>query len=61
VKKSIGFHLEIKPSRIPHHDAGDGVFLHTATKVNTGTLLGFCPGVIYNSIKDFEEINMGDL
>ena len=62
VKKTLGWSLEVKPSQIAHHDAGDGVFLQTPLeRITTGTLLGFAPGVIYDNIKDFEEVNTGHL
>jgi len=51
-RKDIGFSLQVKQSKIEHHDAGDGVFLscvEPGTKVCKGTLLGIVPGIIQSS------------
>uniref|UniRef100_A0A1J3EBI7 SET domain-containing protein 9 n=1 Tax=Noccaea caerulescens TaxID=107243 RepID=A0A1J3EBI7_NOCCA len=42
----IGYTLEIKPSVIPHKDAGQGCFIKGEADV--GTVLAFYPGVIYS-------------
>ncbi|CAN8252076.1 unnamed protein product [Cochlearia groenlandica] len=42
----MGYTLEIKPSLIPHKDAGHGCFIKGEADV--GTVLAFYPGVIYS-------------
>ncbi|VVB17512.1 unnamed protein product [Arabis nemorensis] len=42
----MGYTLEIKPSVIPHKDAGQGCFIKGEADV--GTVLAFYPGVIYS-------------
>ncbi|CAH8281931.1 unnamed protein product [Eruca vesicaria subsp. sativa] len=45
LKDRIGYTLEIKPSLIPHKDAGQGCFI--AGEADVGAVLAFYPGVIY--------------
>ncbi|KAL0648388.1 hypothetical protein Bca4012_046679 [Brassica carinata] len=45
LKDRIGYTLEVKPSLIPHKDAGQGCFIEGEADV--GALLAFYPGVIY--------------
>ncbi|KAF3597507.1 hypothetical protein DY000_02026241 [Brassica cretica] len=42
----LGYTLEIKPSVIPHKDAGQGCFIKG--QADAGTVLAFYPGVIYS-------------
>ncbi|CAA7027002.1 unnamed protein product [Microthlaspi erraticum] len=46
LKDRIGYTLEIKPSSIPHKDAGQGCFIEGEADV--GAVLAFYPGVIYS-------------
>ncbi|VVB13691.1 unnamed protein product [Arabis nemorensis] len=46
LKERIGYTLEIKPSLIPHKDAGQGCFIDGEADV--GAVLAFYPGVIYS-------------
>lgn len=46
LKDRIGYTLEIKPSLIPHKDAGQGCFIEGEADV--GAVLAFYPGVIYS-------------
>jgi hypothetical protein len=46
LKESIGYTVELKPSRIPHKDAGQGLFIDGEADV--GTVIAFYPGVIYS-------------
>ncbi|CAN4115145.1 unnamed protein product [Withania somnifera] len=46
LKDLMGYTLEVKPSQIPHEDAGQGLFLHGEADV--GAVLAFYPGVIYS-------------
>jgi hypothetical protein len=46
LKDKIGYTLDIKPSQIPHKDAGQGLFL--SGQAQTGSVLAFYPGVIYS-------------
>lgn len=46
LKDRIGYTLEIKPSLIPHKDAGQGCFIEGEADV--GVVLAFYPGVIYS-------------
>ncbi|KAG5573422.1 hypothetical protein H5410_063188 [Solanum commersonii] len=46
LKDLMGYTLEVKPSQIPHEDAGQGLFIHGEADV--GTVLAFYPGVIYS-------------
>ncbi|KAJ0266130.1 hypothetical protein HA466_0001760 [Hirschfeldia incana] len=46
LKDRIGYTLEIKPSLIPHKDAGQGCFIQGEADV--GAVLAFYPGVIYS-------------
>jgi len=52
IAKEIGFQLEVKQSKVEHHEAGDGVFLKCTNpdqKILPGSLLGIVPGVLYSS------------
>ena len=40
--------LELRESKIEHHEAGTGVFIKSKIPVLPGTLLGFYPGMIMN-------------
>ncbi|KAH0934816.1 LOW QUALITY PROTEIN: hypothetical protein HID58_011933 [Brassica napus] len=44
--EQLGYTLEIKPSVIPHKDAGQGCFIKG--EADAGTVLAFYPGVIYS-------------
>ncbi|PON34935.1 C5orf [Parasponia andersonii] len=46
VKDLMGYTLEIKPSQIPHKEAGQGLFLNGEADV--GTVVAFYPGVTYS-------------
>ncbi|KAH7690278.1 hypothetical protein IHE45_02G037000 [Dioscorea alata] len=46
LKDRIGYTLEVKPSEIPHKEAGQGLFLTGETDV--GAVVAFYPGVIYS-------------
>ncbi|KAG9442273.1 hypothetical protein H6P81_018127 [Aristolochia fimbriata] len=46
LKDRIGYTLDIKPSQIPHKDAGQGLYLHG--EANVGAVIAFYPGVIYS-------------
>lgn len=46
LKNLIGYTLELKPSQIPHKDAGQGLFIDGQADV--GTVIAFCPGIIYS-------------
>ena len=43
----IGHALEVRPSSVPHPQAGNGVWLISQTAVPAGSLLGFFPGIYY--------------
>uniref|UniRef100_A0A5B7BCJ8 SET domain-containing protein 9 n=1 Tax=Davidia involucrata TaxID=16924 RepID=A0A5B7BCJ8_DAVIN len=45
LKDLIGYTLELKPSQIPHKEAGQGLFLDGEADV--GSVIAFYPGVIY--------------
>ncbi|WCJ43115.1 hypothetical protein M5689_023877 [Euphorbia peplus] len=45
LKDSIGFSLDLKPSQIPHEEAGQGLFVNGEADV--GTVIALYPGVIY--------------
>ncbi|XP_050232417.1 uncharacterized protein LOC126681080 [Mercurialis annua] len=45
LKDLIGYTLTVKPSQIPHKDAGQGLFLDGEADV--GTVIALYPGVIY--------------
>ncbi|XP_065852207.1 uncharacterized protein [Euphorbia lathyris] len=45
LKDSIGFSLDLKPSQIPHKEAGRGLFINGEADV--GTVIALYPGVIY--------------
>ncbi|XP_028074369.1 uncharacterized protein LOC114276758 [Camellia sinensis] len=46
LKNLIGYTLELKPSQIPHKDAGQGLFIDGQADV--GTVIAFYPGIIYS-------------
>ncbi|XP_016485363.1 uncharacterized protein LOC107805792 isoform X2 [Nicotiana tabacum] len=46
LKDLMGYTLEVKPSQIPHEDAGKGLFLHG--EANIGSVVAFYPGVVYS-------------
>ncbi|RAL53571.1 hypothetical protein DM860_012186 [Cuscuta australis] len=46
LRELIGYTLEIKPSQIPHEDAGLGLFLNG--EADPGAVIAFYPGVIYS-------------
>ncbi|KAA8542794.1 hypothetical protein F0562_023946 [Nyssa sinensis] len=46
LKDLIGYTLELKPSQIPHKEAGQGLFLDGEADV--GAVIAFYPGVIYS-------------
>ncbi|XP_028124384.1 uncharacterized protein LOC114321420 [Camellia sinensis] len=46
LKNLIGYALELKPSQIPHKDAGQGLFIDGQADV--GTVIAFYPGIIYS-------------
>uniref|UniRef100_A0A3Q7JCL7 Syntaxin 6/10/61 N-terminal domain-containing protein n=1 Tax=Solanum lycopersicum TaxID=4081 RepID=A0A3Q7JCL7_SOLLC len=46
LKDLMGYTLEVKPSQIPHEDAGQGLFIRGEADV--GTVLAVYPGVIYS-------------
>ncbi|CDP00746.1 unnamed protein product [Coffea canephora] len=46
LKDLRGYTLEVKPSEIPHKDAGKGLFLNGEADV--GTVIAFYPGVVYS-------------
>eukprot|EP00494_Astrolonche_serrata_P028449 UN28715 len=45
-RDQFGYTLDIKPSLIPHKDAGQGLFL--SGEANIGAVLAIYPGVIYS-------------
>ncbi|KAL3340390.1 hypothetical protein AABB24_028827 [Solanum stoloniferum] len=45
LKDLMGYTLEVKPSQIPHEDAGKGLFLQG--EANIGSVIAFYPGVVY--------------
>ncbi|XP_022762466.1 uncharacterized protein LOC111308407 [Durio zibethinus] len=45
LKDSIGYTLDVKPSQIPHSEAGQGLFLNG--EANVGAVIAIYPGVIY--------------
>ncbi|CAN4092620.1 unnamed protein product [Withania somnifera] len=46
LKDIMGYTLEVKPSQIPHEDAGKGLFLRG--EANIGSVVAFYPGVVYS-------------
>ena len=46
LKDRIGYTLEIKPSEIPHKEAGQGLFL--TGEADAGVVVAFYPGVVYS-------------
>ncbi|XWS54343.1 hypothetical protein CRYUN_Cryun10bG0081900 [Craigia yunnanensis] len=46
LKDSIGYTLDVKPSQIPHNEAGQGLFLNG--EANIGAVIAMYPGVIYS-------------
>jgi hypothetical protein len=52
----VGFGLELRESKIEHHEAGKGVFLNSRNPVLPGTLLGFYPGMIMNHQDEIPQV-----
>ena len=49
--------LEVKKSKIEHFESGSGVFVELAnkkSKLPIGQLLGFVPGIMFETMRDFE-------
>lgn len=46
LKECIGYTLDIRPSEIPHEEAGQGLFLDG--EADAGSIIGFYPGLIYS-------------
>ncbi|XP_010522140.1 PREDICTED: uncharacterized protein LOC104800863 [Tarenaya hassleriana] len=46
LKDLMGYSLQIKPSQIPHKDAGQGCFIEG--EADAGSVIAFYPGVIYS-------------
>ncbi|CAA6662710.1 unnamed protein product [Spirodela intermedia] len=46
LKGRVGYTLELKPSQIPHPEAGQGLFL--SGEAEAGAVMAFYPGVIYS-------------
>ncbi|XWS63302.1 hypothetical protein CRYUN_Cryun06bG0083700 [Craigia yunnanensis] len=46
LKDSIGYTLDVKPSQIPHNEAGQGLFVNG--EANVGAVIAMYPGVIYS-------------
>ncbi|CAK7337997.1 unnamed protein product [Dovyalis caffra] len=46
LKDHIGYTLDLKPSLIPHNDAGRGLFI--SGEADVGTVIAIYPGVIYS-------------
>ncbi|KAL4303129.1 hypothetical protein GQ457_10G018740 [Hibiscus cannabinus] len=46
LKDSLGYTLDVKPSQIPHSEAGQGLFLNG--EANVGAVIAIYPGVIYS-------------
>ncbi|OIW01876.1 hypothetical protein TanjilG_31058 [Lupinus angustifolius] len=46
LKDQLGYTLSVKPSQIPHKDAGQGLFVDGA--VDVGAVVAFYPGVVYS-------------
>lgn len=46
LKDLMGYTLDIKPSLVPHKDAGQGLFIDG--KANVGAVIAFYPGVVYS-------------
>ena len=42
----MGFTLDVKPSQIPHKEAGQGLFLNG--KADVGSVIAIYPGIIYS-------------
>ena len=57
LRQEIGHSVEIKQSEVDHHEAGDGVFVHTrgGQSLLPGTLIGFYPGVINGPLTPLPE------
>eukprot|EP00897_Mesotaenium_endlicherianum_P002239 jgi/Mesen1/2042/ME000149S01041 len=45
LRRKLGFTLELKPSLVPHREAGEGLFI--AGRAGPGTVLSLYPGVVY--------------
>lgn len=61
LQEKIGFLLEVKKSKIDHIEAGNGVFLRTKEPLPPGTLLGFVPGMIFDSYYCFNNQRPPDM
>ncbi|KAK4743038.1 hypothetical protein SAY87_001039 [Trapa incisa] len=46
IKDLLGYTLAVKPSEIPHEEAGQGLFLDGEAEV--GSVIAFYPGVVYS-------------
>ncbi|CAO2812762.1 unnamed protein product [Amaranthus hypochondriacus] len=46
IKDHLGYSLAIRPSQIPHKDAGQGLFLEG--KAEVGSVIAIYPGVVYS-------------
>lgn len=46
LKDAIGYTLDLKPSQIPHEEAGQGLFL--CGEANVGAVIAIYPGIIYS-------------
>ncbi|WVZ22175.1 hypothetical protein V8G54_000719 [Vigna mungo] len=46
VRNQLGYTVNVKPSQIPHKDAGQGLFLDGA--VDVGAVVAFYPGIVYS-------------
>ncbi|KAI0528726.1 hypothetical protein KFK09_001268 [Dendrobium nobile] len=46
LKDRIGYTIDVKPSQIPHEEAGLGLFV--SGKSNVGSVVAFYPGIIYS-------------
>jgi hypothetical protein len=46
LRDEIGYSLDLKPSLIPHKEAGGGLFL--SGEADVGTVIAIYPGVIYS-------------
>lgn len=46
LKDAIGYTLDLKPSQIPHKEAGQGLFL--CGEANVGAVIAIYPGIIYS-------------
>ncbi|XP_027914604.1 uncharacterized protein LOC114174061 [Vigna unguiculata] len=46
LKNQLGYTVNVKPSQIPHKDAGQGLFLDGT--VDVGAVVAFYPGIVYS-------------